>query len=135
MESDRHRSLRNIAVGFSKWLPMLGTAGAVKIMQEIQINITFRVVLLRCQEPLLWLEFTIIVLLLLIMLLIAGWMLVELSALSESESLSSSFESLDDDELSSPIYAMKIKKSLMGSVWIRRRGKILNSPRSFKANP
>ena len=48
------------------------------------------------------------------MLLIAGWMLVELSALSESESLSSSFESLDDDELSSPIYVLEIKKSLMG---------------------
>jgi hypothetical protein len=29
---------------------------------------------------------------------------LELSALSESESLSSSFESLDDDELNSPIY-------------------------------
>lgn len=58
--------------------------------------------------PFLWLElllllllFTIAVLLLL-MLLFIGWLL-ELSALSESESLSSSLESLDEDELSSPI--------------------------------
>lgn len=59
-------------------------------------------------SPFLWLEllllFTIMALLLLMMLLfIAVWLLVELSALSESESLSSSFESLEDDELSSPI--------------------------------
>lgn len=82
-------------------------AALVLWITNYQINFSFSSLSFSFFEPFLWLEFTIIVLLLLMMLFIAGWLFVELSALSESESLSSSFESLDDDELSSPIWVEK----------------------------
>lgn len=114
LESDRHRSLRSNAAELSKWFPILGTNGTANQNKHCFLN--FASSGLHFDSPFLWLElllllFTIMALLLLLILLIfiAVWLLVELSALSESESLSSSFESLEDDELSSPIYQITIK--------------------------
>lgn len=107
---------------------MLDTVGAVSEPEEKSVSqCPLDSALIRLL-PFLWLEllllFTIMVL-----LLFMGWLL-ELSALSESESESSSFESLDDDELSSPIYI----KAWMWTLSLRKRvlsGSGLTSSRAF----